>query len=151
MRILASLRGGIVREARSSIRLGRGDLAGAAEDRDFVLDQARRIKDPQRLVPSLASSALTQLFLGHEPEARALAEETLSVLRENVEMSGAASWLAVGADALGIREEFGEIVTLAPEGPWKTLLLAGAEGDVTRVADLYTVSGRRPSGLTRAS
>ena len=132
---------GIVREARSSIRLGRGDLAGAAEDRDFALGQARRVKDPQRLVPSLASSALTQLFLGHDSEARALAEETLAVLRENVDMSGAASWLAVGADTLGIREEFGEIVTLAPEGPWKTLLLAGAEGDVTRVADLYTSFG----------
>ena len=132
---------GIVREARSSIRLGRGDLTGAAEDRDFVLGQARRIKDPQRLIPSLASSAVTQLFLGNEREARALAEETLAVLRENVDMSGAASWLAVGADALGIREELGEVVTLAPEGPWKILLLAGAEGDVTRVADHYDSFG----------
>ena len=65
---------GVVREARSSIRLGRGELAGAAEDRDFVLQQARKISDPQRLVPSLASSALTRLFLDDEPEARALAE-----------------------------------------------------------------------------
>ena len=65
-------------------------------------------------------------------------------------MSGAASWLAVSTDALGIREEFGDIVTLAPEGPWKTLLLAGAEGDVTRVADLYTSFGSPTSGLTRA-
>ena len=132
---------GIVREARASIRLGRGDLTGAAEDRDFVLQQARRIRDPQRLVPSLASSALTELFLGHEPEAHALAKETLAVLRENVDMSGAASWLAVAAAALGIREEFGEIVTRAPEGPWKALLLAGAEGDVVRVADLYASFG----------
>ena len=82
-----------------------------------------------------------QLFLGDELEARALAEETLAALRESVDMSGAASWLAVGADALGIREEFGEIVTRAPEGPWKELLLAGAEGNVTRVADLYDSFG----------
>ena len=137
---------GVVREVRSSIRLGRSDLAGAAEDRDFVLQQARRISDPQRLVPSLASSALTRLFLGDEPEARALADEALAVLRDNPAMCGAASWLAVGADRLGILEELGEIVALAPEGPWKDLLLAGTEDDVARVAELYDSYGGRTFG-----
>ena len=56
---------GIVREAGASIRLGRGDLAGAAEDRDFVLGQARRLKTrngwfrPSPHRRSLSSSSAT--------------------------------------------------------------------------------------------
>ena len=56
-------------------------------------------------------------------------------------MCGAASWLAVEAGRLGILEELGKVVVLAPEGPWKELLLAGAEDDVARVADLYDSYG----------
>jgi hypothetical protein len=132
---------GLVRNARSFIRLGRGDTAGADEDRDVVLEQARRIRDPQRIVSALADSALGLVLAGRESEARVLARETLAFVRENVEMAGAASELLIPGDALGVRDEFAELVPLAPEGPWKDLLLAGSAGDMTCVADLYASFG----------
>jgi class 3 adenylate cyclase len=141
---------GIVREARSAIRLARGDARGADEDRDFILEQARTIRDPQRVLPSLAASALSRLLLGKEGEARELAEETLGVVRENVDMAAAASQLLIAGDALGIREEFGELAALAPEGPWKDLMIAGSAGDLARMADLYARFGCvTPEALTR--
>jgi class 3 adenylate cyclase/tetratricopeptide (TPR) repeat protein len=44
---------GNVRNVRSYIRFARGDTAGAFEDSARALTQAREIKDPQRLLPSL--------------------------------------------------------------------------------------------------
>jgi class 3 adenylate cyclase/tetratricopeptide (TPR) repeat protein len=128
---------GVVREARTIIRLGRGDLAGAEEDREFLLEHARRVKDPQRVLPSLAAAALDRFLLGRDGEALQLAEETLAVVRDNVELAAAASQLLIVGGALGIRDEFGELAALAPEGPWKELMLAGSAGDMARLADLY--------------
>ncbi len=132
---------GIVREARASIRLARGDLAGAAEDREFVLEHARRAKDPQRILPSLAATALNFVLLDKPDEARAAAEETIAVARENVGMTSAASVLVIVAGPLGVREEFGAIVELSPEGPWKDLTRAGVRGELRRVGDLFAEFG----------
>jgi hypothetical protein len=132
---------GLVRDARSFIRLGRGDLVGADEDRNVVVEQARRIKDPQRIVSALADVTLGLVLAGRECEARALARETLASVRENVAMAGAANELLIPGDVLGVRDEFAELVPLAPEGPWKEVLLAGSAGDMTRVADLYASFG----------
>jgi tetratricopeptide (TPR) repeat protein len=132
---------GLVRDARSFIRLGRGDTVGADEDRDVVIEQARRIRDPQRIVSALADSAFCLVLAGRESEARVLARETLALVRENVEMAGAANELLIPGDVLGIRDEFGQLVPLAPEGPWKDVLLASTAGDMTRVADLYASFG----------
>jgi tetratricopeptide (TPR) repeat protein len=132
---------GLVRDARSFIRLGRGDLVGADEDRNVVIEQARRIKDPQRIVSALADVTLGLVLAGRESEARALARETLASVRENVAMAGAANELLIPGDVLGVRDEFAELVPLAPEGPWKEVLLASSAGDMTRVADLYASFG----------
>jgi tetratricopeptide (TPR) repeat protein len=132
---------GIVREARASIRLARGDLTGAAEDREFVLEHARRVKDPQRILPSLAAAALNLVLLDKPDEARAAAEETIAVTRENVGMTSAASLLVLVAGPLGVRDEFGAIVELSPEGPWKDLTRAGVRGELRRAADLYAEFG----------
>jgi class 3 adenylate cyclase/tetratricopeptide (TPR) repeat protein len=132
---------GLVRNARSFIRLGRGDTVGADEDRNLVIEQARRIRDPQRIVSALADSTLGLALAGRESEARALAQETLAFIRENVEMAGAANELLIPGDVLGVRHEFGKLAPLAPEGPWKELLLASTAGDMTRVADLYARFG----------
>jgi class 3 adenylate cyclase/tetratricopeptide (TPR) repeat protein len=132
---------GIVREARASIRLARGDIAGAAEDREFVLEHGRRVRDPQRLLPSLAASALSSLLLGNESEARALAAEALALARANLDMAAAGNHLIFVAGGLGIREELRKIIEHSPEGPWKDLTLAGADGNLSRAADLYAEIG----------
>ncbi len=132
---------GIVREARASIRLARGDLAGAAEDREWTLQQAHRIKDPQRLLPTLAATAVGLVLLDREDEARTVAEETIAVAREHVDLTGATNHLLLVAGRLGVRDEFRSVVVLAPEGPWKELMLAGTDGDLARVSDLYAEFG----------
>ena len=93
---------GIVREARASIRLARGDLAGAAEDREWTLQQAHRIKDPQRLLPTLAATAVGLVLLDREDEARTVAEETIAVAREHVDLTGATNHLLLVAGRLGL-------------------------------------------------
>ena len=132
---------GIVREARASIRLARGDLAGAAEDREWNLQQAHRIKDPQRLLPTLAATAVGLVLLDREDEARTVAEETIAVAREHVDLTGATNHLLLVAGRLGVRDEFRSVVVLAPEGPWKELMLAGTDGDLARMSDLYAEFG----------
>jgi class 3 adenylate cyclase len=132
---------GIVRDARASIRLARDDLAGAEEDREFVLEHARRAKDPQRMLPSLAARALNLVLLEKHDEARVAAEETVALARENVEMTSAASLLVLVAGPLGVRAELREAVERSPEGPWKNLTLAGVHGDLKRVGDLYAEYG----------
>jgi tetratricopeptide (TPR) repeat protein len=132
---------GIAREARGSIRLARGDLAGAAEDREFVLEHSHRVKDPQRLLPSLAATAVSLVLLEKHDEARTAAEETIALARENLDMTSAANHLILVAGRLGLRDELREVVELAPEGPWKNLTVAGAHGDLGRAADLYAEFG----------
>jgi tetratricopeptide (TPR) repeat protein len=127
---------GIAREARSAVRLGRGDIEGAREDGAFILEHARKVKDAQRLLPTLASWAVNQFILGDEREARALATEALDLARAHVEIAAAAHDLLVVAGQLGIREEYREIAERAPEGPWKKLLLVGTAGDLRATADL---------------
>ncbi len=119
---------GLVRSARASIRLARGDADGALEDLESALAQARDIKDPQRVLPSLVASARGRALLGHEEEARELAHEALQVARENAQLAASMHDLDVVAERLGIRDELREILELAPEGPWKDLALAGAAG-----------------------
>jgi class 3 adenylate cyclase/tetratricopeptide (TPR) repeat protein len=128
----------IVRRARQSIRLARGDLAGAAEDRELALEHDR--EEPQGLLPLLAEAAVSLVLLGLEDEARTVAEEALALTRENVDMMNA-NQLALVAGRLGIRDELREIVALAPESPWRDLMLAGVDGDLRRVGDLYADFG----------
>jgi hypothetical protein len=116
-------------------------MVGADEDRTVVVEQARRIRDPQRTVSALADSALNLALAGRVSEGRVLAQETLAIVRENPEMTGAANELLIPGDVLGIRDEFAELIPLAPEGPWKDLLLASSAGDMTRAADLYASFG----------
>jgi class 3 adenylate cyclase/tetratricopeptide (TPR) repeat protein len=128
---------GIVREARASVRLARRDLAGAAEDREWTLEQAHRIKDPQRLLPTLAATAVGLVLLDKEDEASTVAEEAVAVAREHVHLTSAANHLALVAGRLGVREELRELVELSPEGPWQDLTRAAVEGDLARAGDLY--------------
>jgi hypothetical protein len=106
-----------------------------------VLEHARRAKDPQRMLPSLAARALNLVLLKKRDEARLAAEETVALARENVEMTSAASLLVLVAGVLGVRDDLREVVERSPEGPWKNLTLAGVHGDLKRVGDLYAEYG----------
>jgi hypothetical protein len=49
-----------------------------------------------------------------------VAEETIELVRANIDMTGAANFLVFVAGQLGIRDEFGELVELAPMARGKT-------------------------------
>jgi class 3 adenylate cyclase/tetratricopeptide (TPR) repeat protein len=141
---------GLARDARAEMRVARGDFEGAKEDLAFILEHARRIQDPQRLLPALAHSAVLHLALGNESEARELAVEAVALARDHIHMAAAANHLIFVAGQFGLRDAYREIVEHAPEGPWKDLALAGASGDLQRAGDVYASFGS-PSfeGLAR--
>ena len=134
---------GIVRRVRAAIRLARGEVAASLEDWQAGLAQAREIKDPQRLLPALADLAVCEALLGHVDEARELANEALEVARDHVDLASILNMLAVVSRQLGIQDRVREIAGLAPEGPWKDVTLAAAEGDLVRVADAFAGFGAR--------
>ena len=45
------------------------------------------------------------------------------------------------ARQLGLRQQVRDVVERAPEGPWKEVALAGADGDFSRAADLFAARG----------
>ena len=135
---------GLARDARAEIRVARGDFEGAREDLAFILEHARRIQDPQRLLPAVAHAPVLHLVLGDEGEARELAAETLALARDHIQMAAAANHLMFVAGRFGLRDAYREIVEQAPEGPWKDLSLAGASGDLQRAGDLYASFGSPP-------
>jgi hypothetical protein len=93
------------------------------------------------MIPTLASSAVGLVLLGNEDEARAITDETIALVGEHVGLTSAANHLALVAGRLGIRDELRELVELSPEGPWKDLTLAAAQGNLVRAGDLYAQMG----------
>ena len=132
---------GIVREARTSLRLARGDVKGAEEDRKWTLEQAHRVQDPQRLLPTLAAAAVSFVLLDEEDCARTAADEAIALAQEHVHLTSAASHLALVAGRLGVHDQLRELAELSPEGPWKNVTVAAVQGDLKRAGDFYAEIG----------
>jgi len=129
------------REIRAYLRLARGDRDGALDDYRRSLELARQIKDLQTLLPGLVQSARGLALLGKIDEAQALAREAIELVGEHVE-NGFIFWmLNPVARQLGLRQQVRDVVVRAPEGPWKEVALAGADGDFSRAADLFAARG----------
>jgi predicted ATPase/class 3 adenylate cyclase len=69
-----------VRRARALIRLARDDGTGALDDAERGLEVARRVKDPQTLMPSLAVEVRVNFELGFGDLARRTAAELVREL-----------------------------------------------------------------------
>ena len=67
------------RMARAEMRLARGDVAGAHEDAERALAFARGAKDPQVLLPALASALEVLLGSGRVQQASELADELIEL------------------------------------------------------------------------
>ena len=128
------------REVRAYLRVARGDRDGALADYRRSLQLARQIKDLQALLPGLVLTAHGLALLGKIDEAQALAGEAIELAGEHVE-NAAIFWMlnpvctATRGSATGARHRG------TPEGPWKDVALAGADGDFGRAADLFTARG----------
>jgi len=133
----------MARQVRAYLRLARGDREGALDDYYRALELGRKIKDPQALLPGLLQTAACCAELGRIEEAQSLAGEALGVIRAHIEHVTALSMITPVAKQLGLRQEVLDIIEKAPEGVWKDVVLAGARGDFSRVADFYAGFGSR--------
>ncbi|HYX84861.1 MAG TPA: adenylate/guanylate cyclase domain-containing protein [Gaiellales bacterium] len=135
-----------VRVLRGRVLLARGDVSGALHDAAAALDFARRKADPFDLHPALAFHAHASLDAA-PAEAEACAAELLNRLR-----AGQAFWGAWAlSDLLPVLRARGGLDRLAatvadvrPASAWKTAVVALAEGDPGRAADVYAAAGSLP-------
>jgi class 3 adenylate cyclase/tetratricopeptide (TPR) repeat protein len=137
---------GDCRLTRGSIRLARGDLAGALDDARRGAAFARAAGDMQLVHPNLGFAARVHAVAGEQTEAEALVEEVLAA----VPMIGFyATELAWAMRELGRGDEFLERA-LAPQSPerdpspWRAAACAVAAGELERAAELYEEVGARP-------
>ncbi len=137
-----------VRGARATIRLARGEAAGAREDAERALVFARGAKDPQVLLPSLVGTAEVELAAGHSERASELVSELFDVCTTSGVGTTAARWsvrLAFVCAALDRGRSFLEARPgLGPPTSWLEAAVAVAGGDPVRAAEILAGIGARP-------
>jgi class 3 adenylate cyclase/tetratricopeptide (TPR) repeat protein len=132
---------------RALVRVGRDDDSGAVADANAAIASARRIGDPQVLIPVFGDAAVIYLEIGDRDTAASLLNETLGELRNLPDLGfpvvelPSVAWVALafgrGAEVLEIAD--GEVL----KSPW---LLAGqsiAAGDLRAAADVFNEIGAR--------
>ena len=134
----------LARMIRAEMRLARGDASGALADLDVAVGEARAIRDPQALIPSLSARLLVLARTGDAPGAHgALAE--LTDARRALEVDPGGSWIADLAFALlELGREADLLAEAAPPGPqtpWRDAALAIAGGDLVGAAGLFESMG----------
>ena len=145
------------RTLRASIRLARGDGAGASDDSARATQLARRTKDPQSLAPSLAMRARILVAEGRRDEAASLVSEVLGLGRRLLpglvdeafagESLVTFAWVACD---LGRKDDLVAAVEVAPRTPWVDAATAIARSEPARAADiLERLSCRTGEAYTR--
>ena len=101
--------------------------------------QARKVKDPQFLIPALGVAARIQLDVGRREEALALATELLH------QANRVGDWRMVDivfvARPLGLVDEFRRLLEALPPSRLREANLAIISADYGRAADLFTEAG----------
>ncbi len=132
----------LCRETRAYIRLGRGDTAGAAADSEAAAAEARSIRDPQALVPTLAVRSFLLARMGRIGEAgEALAE--LADVRRALDVDPGGPWVVDVAFALVElgREEELDLGELGHETPWRRVAADVIGGDLVAAAEALAAIG----------
>jgi tetratricopeptide (TPR) repeat protein len=134
----------LCRGVRAAMRLAQGDSNGALADLDVGVDEARAIRDPQALIPSLSARLFALARTGDVARAHgALAE--LTEARRALEAEPAGSWVVDLAFALFELEREAELIAekdeLGPETPWRDAARAIAHGDLVGAAELFDSLG----------
>jgi class 3 adenylate cyclase/tetratricopeptide (TPR) repeat protein len=124
----------LVRERRARVRLARDDLDGAVDDANKALTAARESGHQQNLVPALGFAAWILAEAGSRDQARALAEEALSLKPDDSSLIG---WLAWIADELELGDAVRTLLDQLPlPQPLAEAVSAVVHGDFMRAADL---------------
>jgi tetratricopeptide (TPR) repeat protein len=124
----------VCRIYRGRIRFARDDIAGALEDAERGLAAARRIGDPQSMVPALGFLTWLLVELGRTREATDALDEML----ESPELGGnCGPDVVVAMVELG-RHDVDRVVAATPAGKWRdlfSLIAASKPADAAAVAD----------------
>ena len=124
--------------ARSLVRLGRDDVAGAVRDTEAALAVAPLAKDTQLLLPIIAGSAYVIHASGDVDRARGIVEgllaqlELLRGVRSISDVAHMMSWTFV---PLGYAQQLVDALS-GMESAWAEAALAYASRDVRRAADI---------------
>lgn len=128
-----------VRRHRAKARLARGDVSGALDELARMLEVARQARDPQVLIPALATAARIYTELGRAEEARPLAKELLR------ELKGKSEWRVVDitwvAERLGCSAELRSYLEQLPTPRWRRACLAILDRDFEAAADAFQEIG----------
>ncbi|HZC29570.1 MAG TPA: tetratricopeptide repeat protein [Gaiellaceae bacterium] len=131
-----------VRRRRARVRLARGDIDGALEDVRAMLELARAAKDPQSIVPTLASAIRVYAEAGRTEQARALAGEFFDVVPND----GPDDWMLIDfawvARPLGRGRDLSALLDRAPRpGLYAEAARALLAGDDQRAAEVFHTIG----------
>ncbi len=129
--------------ARASIRLGRGNDAGARADAERALEVARHSGDRQNLYPWLSTAAHIFDELGDRPRAFALADEFLAELRVAHGVLLALDYHLILAWTLRSAGRAHELLDALPDedSPWTHAARAFAGGDLSTAASICATMG----------
>jgi hypothetical protein len=131
---------------RTEILLARGDLAGALDESEALLEFSRAAKAPQALLPALAIEARVRVALGDEPGAGALLDELFAAWPGSSLLPG--FWTADAAAAAAALDRAEEAAAIAerasPRTRWVEAALAFLHGDYDAAADSYAAIGSVP-------
>ena len=134
------------RSCRAKVRAARGDRPGALADIESALDFARRSREPQMLLPTLADAALAATSAGGGEAARQVA----ALFDELVAATGGAaegsSWSTAFALALALTDQVERFAAVTVEGPSRWLVVARliAAKRYDEAADELAALGARP-------
>jgi class 3 adenylate cyclase/tetratricopeptide (TPR) repeat protein len=134
------------RSCRAKVRAARGDRPGALADIESALDFARRSREPQMLLPTLADAALVAASAGSSEAARQVA----ALFDELVAATGAAAegsfWCTAFALALALTDQVERFAAVTVKGPFRWLVVARAIAAkrYDEAADELAALGARP-------
>jgi class 3 adenylate cyclase len=139
---------GYCRHMRGRIRLARGDLAGALDDADIALGQARASNELQLLYPALAFRARALAASDAHDDAALVANELLALWTSKLNLFPASSWIVDLVCALDPVQRADRLLAVA-EGvtnktAWLEAAIAFTRGEFTVAADLFARIGSRP-------
>jgi class 3 adenylate cyclase/tetratricopeptide (TPR) repeat protein len=129
---------------RALVMLGRGDSESASRESRRALELAREIRDPQMLLPALATCVRVELELGRLESAAGFAGEILA-------QKPAVGWmpppieLAWGAERLDMVEVVAGWIERIPfASTWSDAARAILAGDFAQAADVFFQIGSLP-------
>jgi class 3 adenylate cyclase/tetratricopeptide (TPR) repeat protein len=135
----------LCRLVRAHMRLMGGDERGALEDAELAARDARAIRDPQALIPALASRAFCIASIEGAGVARAALTELDDARRVLAEQEPAGPWVVWLAFALleiGSESELSGVENeLGLPTPWRDAALAIGRRDLVSAADILRAIG----------